>query len=111
MTNLKEQTVHRSDLTKIYDRDFLLNTFGTLRPTLEQRTAWTFHTWRDCRPHALRFKSMVSTASNIRRELQCLGFREFADYLIMGNEVRMVSAELKAIVLISVPGLEDDCIV
>lgn len=111
MTKLREQTVRRSDLTQIYDRDFLLQTFGTLEPTLEQRTQWTFHTWRDCRSHALRFNSMVSTASKVRQELRSLGFAEFADYLIMGNEIRMTSAELKAIVLISMRVLEDDCIV
>lgn len=96
------------DLTRIYGSEFLLETFGTLQPTVEQRTRWVFETWRDCRAWSVIFATDASMpVTSVRKQLTELGMQEFADYLIKGYELRFRSPEHKAIAVLAVPLLKD----
>ena len=96
------------DLTRIYGSEFLQKTFGTLNPTVEQRTRWMFETWRDCRVWSVTIATDVSIPGVVRKQLTELGMQEFTDYLIKGYELRFRSPEHKAIAVLSVPQLKDN---
>ena len=96
------------DLTRIYGSEFLTETFGTLQPTVEQRTRWVFETWRKSRPWSVSISSNVNITSVVRKQLTELGIAEFADYLIKGYELRFRSPEHKAIAVLAIPQLKDN---
>jgi len=107
MTN-KSQTTARTDLRRIYTQEFLLRVFGTLEPTLEQRTLWTFNAWRDRRPWCMNFATPSTTSTLVRSCLSDLGLQEFADFLIQGQQVRFQNAELKALATLAASELLKD---
>lgn len=104
----KAQTAPRVDLSRIYTQELLLRVFGTLEPTLEQRTSWTFHAWRDRRYWCMNFANSNTTSTQVRSCLLELGLQEFADFLIHGQQVRFHNAELKALATLAASGLLED---
>lgn len=77
----------------------MLEAFGTLRPTVSQRTSYFFEMWIDWRPHRVKLKARFDQAcKNMLREL---GLKEFWEYQVREGEVRFSTEEIKAWALVS----------
>lgn len=103
----------KPDLSRIYTVEFLMSAFGTLEPTLEQRTQWFFDTWRDWREFAAELDVKDSEGITvIKNHLKTLGIREHTDYLIQNGRkstlIRFCSADTLALALLSIPGIRAD---
>ena len=79
---------------RIYDRELLLNEFGTDSPSISDRTMRFFEMWREW-DHKIvvgRYNILPT-----RKQLKSMGMIEFFEFQIRGIEVRFASEELLAI--------------
>ena len=88
--------LHRSETyQKLFDDDYMLETFGTLTPNISQRTTYYFDLWMQWRTNRLKF-NRDSSNSDARDNLKSLGLKEWRDFQMRNGEIRFSSAETLA---------------
>ena len=85
--------LHRSETyQKLFDDDYMLETFGTLTPNISQRTTYYFDLWMQWRINRVKFK-MDSSSSDARNDLKSLRLKEWRDFPMRNGELRFTSEE------------------
>lgn len=88
-----------------YTDDFLMETFGTTTPTVEQRTTYFFEKWSEWRPNRIFVMLQKGKRIHIKKILTDLGFLEMRDFQIRSGEIRFADADMKAMALLG--GLQE----
>jgi len=88
----------------IFDDEFMMETFGTLRPDISTRTAHFFQLWMDWRPRRLVL-SKTTRHTDVKRFLTNMGLRDLREFQLRNNEIRFCSAEDMAMATLN--GLRD----
>lgn len=83
----------------LYDEEFLIQTFGTLEPSIDQRTKKFFDIWCEWDSTQM-FLKRDQHMTNIKSLLKGVGLKEFQDYQIRGYELRFKDDATKAISLL-----------
>ena len=98
------QTTKRSNTyQEIFGDDRMLEAFGTLRPSVSERTAYFFESWMDWRSNQVKLKPRFDQVC--RNLLKELGLKEFWEFQVREGEVRFHHDDAKAFALVS--GLEN----
>lgn len=84
---------------KIFGDEEMLEAFGTLQPSVSQRTSYFFESWCDWRPNRVKIKKNQDRLCTVM--LQELGLKEFWEFQIREGECRFDSDETKAWALMS----------
>lgn len=98
MTDIKRSETYR----RIFSDDYMLEAFGKLNPSRNERTVYFFEKW--CEWHQNRIKLASVTANRIaeiKHILDSIGLREFWDYQLRNRELRFADAESLAFFKIS----------
>lgn len=91
---------------KIFSDEFMLKTFGTLTPSIQQRTTYFMGLWMDWRNVRVILKS-DNTRSRVRSQnrsrdlIRSLGYQEFHDFQIRSGEIRFAQPEILAMCMMS----------
>lgn len=97
---MTQPKIVRSDIYQsIFDDEFMQTTFGTLRPTVEERTKYFFDCWMDWRDN--RAIVLVRWTPDLRQMLNTLGLREMHDYQIRNKEIRFKRKEDHAMAMLA----------
>tara|TARA_B100000900_G_C20588850_1_gene720792 strand:+ start:1918 stop:2247 length:330 start_codon:yes stop_codon:yes gene_type:complete len=93
------QTQRSKTYQSIFSDDDMLEAFGTLRPSVSERTAYFFESWMDWRSTRVKIKNRHDIiCRNLCKEL---GLKEFWEFQVRENEVRFRDNETKAWALMS----------
>ena len=93
------QTQRSKTYQSIFGDKDMLEAFGTLRPSVSERTAYFFESWMYWRPSRIKLKQRHDTiCKNMCREL---GLKEFWEFQVRENEIRFRDNETKAWALMS----------
>lgn len=96
-----EKSIKRSDLyQRMFSDEYMLEVFGTLTPSISERSSYFFSLWVDWRANRVKLKQHVSK-SDLRRQLLGYGMKEFREFQIRNGEVRFADRELVAVALLS----------
>ena len=93
------QTQRSKTYQSIFGDEDMLEAFGTLRPSVSQRTAYFFESWMDWRPSRVKLKPHFDHIT--RNMCKELGLKEFWDFQVRENEIRFRDKETKAWALMS----------
>jgi len=93
------QTQRSKTYQEIFGDDEMLEAFGTLTPSVSERTAYFFESWMDWRPTRVKLKAHFDHVT--RSMCKELGLKEFWDFQVRENEVRFKDEETKAWALMS----------
>lgn len=81
---------------EVYEDNFLMETFGTLSPTLSERANKFFDMWCEWDSTQM-FLRRDQHIANIKSLLKGVGLKEFQDYQIKGYELRFKQTESQAL--------------
>jgi hypothetical protein len=87
------QTQRSKTYQEIFGDEEMLEAFGTLRPSVSERTAYFFERWMDWRPTRVKLKAHFDQVT--RNMCKELGLKEFWDFQVRENEVRFKDDETK----------------
>lgn len=94
------QVIPRSDTyQKIFSDELMLEAFGTLMPTVSQRTSYFFERWIEWRPYQVKLKPRVDQA--VRNLALEIGLKEFWEFQVREGEIRFKNKEVKAFALMT----------
>lgn len=82
MTTLFRSNVYQ----EMYPDDKMLDAFGTLTPSAQQRNAYFFDLWLKRRPNSMSV--LMSDKDKARKILKTMGLKEMWDYQIRENVIR-----------------------
>lgn len=91
-----KQTVNRSQIyLDTYDDKFMLETFGTLRPSAQERTKYFIDCWLNWKGNSIKYKPVRAraTAIEIRRFCNSMGLKDLRDFQVKNHEIRFKSKE------------------
>lgn len=95
-----QKQINRSNTYQnIFGDDLMLEAFGTLRPSVSERTSYFFEKWMDWRPQQVRLKSRMDSA--VRNLAIELGLKEFWEFQVREGEIRFINEDVKAFALMS----------
>ena len=96
---MQNQATRSKTYQSIFSDKKMLEAFGTLRPSVSERTAYFFESWMDWRHNRVKLKARVDQpCKNMLKEL---GLKEFWEYQVREGEVRFNRDEIKAWALMS----------
>jgi hypothetical protein len=96
---MQSQATRSKTYQSIFGDKQMLEAFGTLRPSVSERTAYFFESWMDWRHNRVKLKPRVDQpCKNMLKEL---GLKEFWEYQVREGEVRFNTDEIKAWALMS----------
>lgn len=85
----------------LYDKEFLISTFGKLDTTVSERTKKFFAMW--CEWDSTRmFLKKENRIPNIKKLLKNQGLKEMQEYQIKGYEIRFKNTDIMAIAKLTI---------
>jgi hypothetical protein len=84
MTQLKRSRIHQ----EMYPDEFMLEAFGKLNPSTQERSAYFFELWIERKPFEI--KNQHGDFATVCKEL---GLKQPWDYQVRGNTIRFGNAE------------------
>lgn len=91
-----EQTANRSKTyLQTYDDAFMIETFGTLRPSTQERTRYFLDCWFAWKDNCIKYKPIRARATyiEVRRFCSGMGLKDLRDFQVKNNEIRFKSKE------------------
>lgn len=96
MEQSTKTSLHRSQTYQnLFDDQYMMETFGTLRPDVTARTNYYFELWTLWRVNRVKLKR-GSSATDARTDLKSLGLKELRDFQIRNGEIRFAETEILA---------------
>lgn len=92
MTTTMPKPLKRSELhQRTFPDDLMLEAFGTLSPSVKERTAYFFEKYTEWRANRIRIKRNHMSA--VKKLLRDSGLLDMWEYQVMHNEVRFAQAD------------------
>lgn len=96
VTPIRSQTYQ-----KMFSDEFMMQTFGTLTPSLQQRTSYFMGLWMEWRNVRVLLRSdndrsRMRSQNRSRELIRSLGYQEFHDFQIRNGEIRFANPEILA---------------
>jgi len=94
MSNYRTPEIKRSNIyQQVFDDDFMLETFGTLTPSVTSRTAYFFEQWMDWKPRTVKLGRPTPSLTTIKSFLKEMGLKDLREYQIRNNEIRFKTSD------------------
>jgi len=92
LTTTTPKPLRRSELhQRVFPDELMMQAFGTLSPTVKQRTAYFFEKYMEWRQHRIRIKH--GRMPQVKKLLRDSGLMDMWEYQVMHNEVRFSQAD------------------
>lgn len=86
-TKLVRSEIYQS----IFNDELMMEAFGTLTPSISQRTAYFFELYTEWRPNRIRIRR--GRMPEVKRLLRTTGLKDMWEYQVMHNEVRFAQSD------------------
>lgn len=91
----------------LYPDDLMLQTFGTLTPSNEQKSEFFHDSWLNWREHLFYYDNAEYNVHEVKKILKSLGFKDFFDFQVRPPQIRFRLASDLAVARLA--GLDRQC--